>query len=246
MPVHDWTRVDAGTFHDFHSAWITHLKERLNNGLLPRGYYAMAEQQAGRMIADILTLRVEEGSALKRGNGAPVGIVAAPSRVRRRIKAGPKATFRAMRRTLAIRHVSKHRIVALVEILSPGNKDRETSVAAFVNKAHRALEYGCNLLVIDLFPPGPFDPQGIQAAIWADLDPDEEVAPVPGKPITLGAYSADKIPEAELECVGIGDPLPEMPLILDDGCVNTPLEETYASAYRGLPEYWREILERKT
>lgn len=22
MPIHDWTRVSAGTFHDFHVAWI--------------------------------------------------------------------------------------------------------------------------------------------------------------------------------------------------------------------------------
>jgi hypothetical protein len=30
MPVHDWTRVSAATFHDFHGAWIVHLKETLN------------------------------------------------------------------------------------------------------------------------------------------------------------------------------------------------------------------------
>ena len=35
MPVHDWTRVIAGTFHDFHQGWITHLKEALNNTILP-------------------------------------------------------------------------------------------------------------------------------------------------------------------------------------------------------------------
>ncbi len=30
MPIHDWARVDAGTFHGFHTAWITHLSEALN------------------------------------------------------------------------------------------------------------------------------------------------------------------------------------------------------------------------
>jgi len=33
MPMHNWTRVSAGTFHDFHNAWITHIKESLNAGL---------------------------------------------------------------------------------------------------------------------------------------------------------------------------------------------------------------------
>lgn len=40
MPVHDWTRVNTGTFHDFHSAWITHLRDALNGGLLPRVLHA--------------------------------------------------------------------------------------------------------------------------------------------------------------------------------------------------------------
>jgi hypothetical protein len=27
MPIHDWTRVDAGIFHDFHLAWIAEIRE---------------------------------------------------------------------------------------------------------------------------------------------------------------------------------------------------------------------------
>jgi hypothetical protein len=37
MPVHDWTQVTAGTFHDFHKAWITELRNALNGGVLPGG-----------------------------------------------------------------------------------------------------------------------------------------------------------------------------------------------------------------
>jgi len=40
MPMHDWTRVSAGTFHDFHCSWIAELKKTLNGGLLPPDYYA--------------------------------------------------------------------------------------------------------------------------------------------------------------------------------------------------------------
>lgn len=40
MPVHDWTKVFAGCFYDFHESWTTHIKEALNMGLLPTGYYA--------------------------------------------------------------------------------------------------------------------------------------------------------------------------------------------------------------
>jgi len=39
MPIHDWPRVIAGVFHDFHSRWTTHLAEALNENHLPKGYY---------------------------------------------------------------------------------------------------------------------------------------------------------------------------------------------------------------
>jgi hypothetical protein len=46
MPVHDWTRVDAGIFHHFHHDWITEIARALNRGILPPDYYALAEQHA--------------------------------------------------------------------------------------------------------------------------------------------------------------------------------------------------------
>ncbi len=35
MPIHDWTRVDAGLFHAFHHGWVTILSHALNAGVLP-------------------------------------------------------------------------------------------------------------------------------------------------------------------------------------------------------------------
>ena len=57
MPAHDWTRVDAGTFHAFHTLWIGEIMKALNAGLLPKGSYVIAEQVATRMQTDVLTLR---------------------------------------------------------------------------------------------------------------------------------------------------------------------------------------------
>ena len=48
MPIHDWSRVSAGTFHAFHVAWLGHIQEALNTGVLPPDYYAMAEQIAAQ------------------------------------------------------------------------------------------------------------------------------------------------------------------------------------------------------
>ena len=71
-------RVPDGTFHDFHVTWIAMLKHTLNKGVLPRGYYAMAEQVAGGMIADVLTLQEVDEHA--NGNFAGEGGTAVATR----------------------------------------------------------------------------------------------------------------------------------------------------------------------
>src|SRR5271155_502168 len=91
MPVHDWTRVDAGVFHDFHTVWTVALRNALNEGLLPEGYYALAEQHAGRAIADVLTLHASPAAQepapallpLPPATGG-VAVADAPPRTRRR------------------------------------------------------------------------------------------------------------------------------------------------------------------
>src|SRR5437764_141445 len=58
MPVHDWTRVSDGTFHDFHYSWVLEIKRALKRGLLPPGYNVMAEQFGGDLGApDVPTLQ---------------------------------------------------------------------------------------------------------------------------------------------------------------------------------------------
>ncbi len=244
MPVHDWTRVDAGTFHAFHTAWITHLSEALNCGVLPAGYYAMPEQHGGRLIADVLTLQVPQpGVPPTSEPEGGVAVADAPPRVRRKLSPSPSS--RGTRRTLTIRHVSGHRIVALLEIVSPANKDRLAHVAEFADKLETAMWHGIHVLLADILPPGLYDPQGMHAAVWERFDDEPYVLP-PNEPLTLGSYVAGPRPEAYLEHLAIGSPLPEMPLFLNpDRYINVPLEATYLEAFRGMPEYWRGVVESR-
>ena len=57
MPIHDWSRGDAGIFHHFRRRWIGAISDALNRGLLPGEYYALAEQQGAGFEPDILTLK---------------------------------------------------------------------------------------------------------------------------------------------------------------------------------------------
>ncbi|MBI3463035.1 MAG: DUF4058 family protein [Planctomycetes bacterium] len=167
----------------------------------------------------------------------------APPQVRGRRTVEPAALAR--RRTLAIRHVSGHRLVALIEILSPANKDRVEHVEEFIAKAVSALDIGVHLLLVDLFPPGPHDPHGMHGVLLDRLEQSDTAYELPAdEPLTLAGYAAGPRVEVYIEHITVGAALPEMPLFLrPDRYVNVPLEPTYEAAYRGMPAFWRDVLE---
>jgi hypothetical protein len=249
MPVHDWTRVEAGIFHDFHVGWLPEIRTALNDGLLPEGYYALAEQHAGHSIADVLTLHASpvtpEPLPLPPDTGG-TAVAETPPKVRRRQTVEQAALTR--RRSLAIRHVSGHRLVALIEIVSPANKDRASHLEEFAAKAVSALDLGVHLLVVDLFPPGPQDPYGIHGVIRQHLEQSDEPYDLPAdEPLTLVGYAAGPRVEVYLEHVAVGAALPDMPLFLrPDRYIDVPLEATYREAYRGVPGFWRDVLEGRS
>jgi hypothetical protein len=238
MPLHDWTRVDAGIFHAFHVAWIPEIQKALNSGLLPEGYYALAEQHAGPPAHE----PVSERLLLPPATGG-VAVTDTPPRTRRRHTVEPAALGR--RRSLAIRHVSGHRLVALIEIVSPANKDRSSHVEEFVAKAVSALELGVHLLLVDLLPPGPHDPSGMYGAILQGLEQSDQPYDVPADALaTLASYAAGPVVDIYVEHVAVGASLPEMALFLrPDRYVNVPLEPTYQAAYGSMPAFWRRFLE---
>jgi hypothetical protein len=150
----------------------------------------------------------------------------------------------ARRRSLAIRHVSGHRLVALIEIVSPANKDRARHVDELVEKAVSALERGVHLLLVDLFPPGPHDTAGIHGAIVRALEPSSEPYQLHAEaPLTLAGYVAGPNVEVYLEHLGVGAAMADMPLLLrPDRYVYAPLEATYQANYKAMPPFWRDAL----
>ena len=135
--------------------------------------------------------------------------------------------------------------VALVEIVSPANKDRPKHVEEFTDKVLSALNVGVHVLLVDLFPPGTRDPDGLHGILLRQLEDSDERYELPGaEPLTLASYAAGPQVEIYLEHVAVGAALPEMPLFLrPDRYVNVPLEPAYVAAYRGLPAFWRAVLE---
>lgn len=193
MPIHDWRLVDAGIFHHFHHSWIEEIQRAFNRGLLPPEYYALAEQIAGGLGPDVLTLeKPQMGAVVIDETGGGVAVATTPPKVRFRARAEPTG-YAAKAKSVVIRHRSNHRVIAMVEIVSPGNKDSRHGIRGFVEKAVTALRAGIHLLIVDLFPPSPRDPQGIHKVIWDELIENDFILPE-DKPLTLAAYMGAAFP----------------------------------------------------
>jgi hypothetical protein len=248
MPIHDWTRVDAGIFHHFHHTWITETSRALNKELRGTDYYAIAEQIAGGLGPDVLTLQLpgggkKPGKPLAKRLKGGLALAESPPQVRFRITDEVK-WYAAKKKAVTIRHVSEHRVVAVLEILSPGNKSGRGALTALAHKTHDLMTAGVHLTLVDLFPPTRRDPEGIHPVVW---DGDDDTFRFDrAKPLTCASYVAGRLPEAFVDPVAVGDTLPDMPLFLTPyEYVPVPLEETYQAALEGVPDFWRTVLEQK-
>jgi len=256
MPVHDWSRVEAGIFHHFHHAWIEELSRTLNEGILPPDYYALSEQHAGGFGPDVLTLqasstdeRSDGADGDGRGGEGPgagaegtVSLLVAPPKVQ--VTAETDMEFyRRKQSTVVVRHVSGDQVVAMLEIVSPGNKSGRRAFRSFVEKSTALIDQGIHLLLVDVHAPTPRDPQGIHGAIWEELSGQDYAAPA-DKPLTLAAYETALSLRAYVEPFAVGDALSDMPLFLEPGAhVLVPLDRTYHAAFAALPRRWRAVLE---
>ncbi len=223
MPIHDWTRVPAGTYHFFHQRWIAAIADALNAGGLPEGYFAMSEVDAKGPIPDVLALEAKP----------PMPVVSR----------GENTAGNARRADRLSIYLPQGELIAVIEIVSPGNKDSTNAFRTFVRKAGKLLRRGVHLLIVDLFPPSLRDPHGIHKPIW-DQSKEEPFELPPDKPLTLAAYAAGSEKVAYFENVAVGDRLVDMPIFLTpDHYVPCPLEASYQVTWGVFPRALKGPLE---
>ncbi len=242
MPVHDWTRVPPNIFHDFHTAWIVALSHSLNDGLLPSPYYALIEQWSPPdIVADLAPLggQVSQSSTdWRQSNSNVVSVADRPPQVS---KVAECDLFPKRQRHISIRHEDGEPI-AIIEIVSPDIKASQHWMSRFTERAAAMLSQELHLLVIDIFPPGPNNPQGIHGAIIKIMSGVSWTQPSE-KPLTAASYESAGGVRAYFEPFAVGDALPPMPLFLAPGWyMETPLESSYAVAWDGTARPWREMI----
>lgn len=118
MPIHDWTRVDAGLFHAFHHDWVSVLSLALNAGVLPPDYFALPEPSIRGPVPDVLTLNLSPGHSEPNGSTSGLAVDSDPPRVRM-IRRAEETIYVRKADWIAVRH--RHgQVVAVIEIVSPG------------------------------------------------------------------------------------------------------------------------------
>lgn len=243
MPIHDWKSVESGIFHSFHQVWSTRIMESLNN-LLPSDHYAIVEQNAmtsekSRYEPEVVTLQTDVSDSELGGVA-----LAAPPQTTRRMRADLDA-YTAKKNIVVIRHVSRDRIVAIIELISPGNKSSIRDTTQFVNKVDDLLRREIHVMLVDLFPPSRTNPYGIHDAIWQNFDSRDPLPIDPAKSLLAVSYEnhGEGDLEAYIEPLAVGDAIPDMPVFLrPGGCVLVPLEATYNSAFDAVPLRWRRVI----
>ncbi|MGL4419617.1 MAG: DUF4058 family protein [Gemmataceae bacterium] len=238
MPLHDWTRVNAGLFHHFHQMWCCELSRALNRGPLPEGYTALVEQRAGTKEMDLLAIEEAAPTPLLQSS---LAVMTRPQT--KYVARSEQAYYADKASQVVIRH-QLGRVVAFIEILSPANKHDAHSFESFCEKIVQSIRSRVHVLVIDLFPPGRRDPSGIHQAIWEHFEADEPFILPTSDSRVLASYEADGVNTAFIETPVLGEALSAMPLfIAPGGHVLVPLEPTYQVAWNDSPKSLRRLVD---
>ena len=259
MPLHDWTRVDAERYHDFHNGWIIAIRNELNGGLLPDDCEAVSESTIGisrddpddgvqNRFPDVGTLLFEDSSgepdAAGRGisdGGGVLAVLKAPPQVAVELPLddeGPRQKRVLVRR-------GGGTLIAAIEIVSPSNLKTLDARRELADKCRDLLRGGVHVCVFDPFPARQRGPT-VESLTIADAT-DEWTEPRDATQGLAASYVSGglgRMKTAYLEPLDIGRPLPEMPVFLTPGTyVNLPLEPTYGQAFAGVGRSVRRILE---
>lgn len=225
---------DERNWEGFHSFWTSEIVRQLNQSVLPEDYFAEPTVKLGVEVeADVGTLKKTNGQ--KRADAEEEGAIATA------VWAPPQPALAfavdfANQDTFEVK-VQKDeggwRLVAAIELISPGNKDRPATRHAFLRKCASYLQQGVSVIIIDVVTnrTGNF-----HADLVGMLNP--AVTPPISDPRVLytAAYRTASTKEgARMEVwphlLKLGGSLPTMPLWLNvDLAVPVDLDASYRAS----------------
>ena len=152
MPLLDHFRGDLRDrrhWESFHSAWASEIMARLNQKVLPDGYFAEATVTlSGRIEVDVASFEEERLHAGPdpSGNGGVAVETWAPPVTTLLMP----AIFPDDIEVQVFSSSGGPTLVAAIELVSPGNKDRPEARRAFAAKCAAYLQRGIGLVIVDI------------------------------------------------------------------------------------------------
>jgi hypothetical protein len=236
MPLLDHFHPPLSTerrWESFHSSWATRIADALTERWLPPNYIAeeyahlgpSVEIDVGTFEQETLATSAEEG-----GSVATVG---------RKVWNPPVADgilSAAFPETFEVRVLSTEtgpKLVAAIELISPGNKGRESERRAFAIKCASYLYQGISVIIVDIVTNRRANLHNeilrlMEGADLLQLPPESNLYAVAYRPLRRGKEDEIDVWRSSL---ALGRALPTLPLGLRaDLVIPIDFEETYAEA----------------
>jgi len=233
MPLRDHFRPPTSlraSWEEVHGAWPTAISFRLND-LLPPEYRSGVRVHLGRAAELDVSAYEEDDPRPDGGGGSELAWAPAAPAVLLDTETPDPPEYEV--RVYDERRL--RRLVAVVEIVSPSNKDRADHRETFGAKCHALLHQGVCVTVVD-----PVTERG--ANLYAELAERMGADPPTLAAASLYAVTLRRRPDGErwrLEAweheLVVGQPLPTLPLwYAENRYVPLELERTYEETCRGL------------
>jgi len=247
MPLRDHFHpplADRRSWEGVHGQWPAMIVLELSRKL-PAGYVAEPRVHQGTSIEVDVATYEELGSASARsfvdGNGG-TGVATA-------VWAPPRPTLAfatdwPAQDDYGVRVYDTragHRLVAVIEIVSPRNKDRPEACRAFVAKCAALIEDRVCVAIVDLVTSRTTGLYRDLLEVLGGTDPPspEAASPIYAVACRVTRSEAAWLVETWMQPLSIGQPLPTLPLWLaDDLSIPVDLESSYEQTCRilRLPE----------
>jgi hypothetical protein len=238
MPLFDHFHPPLTPHHhweSFHSNWATRIADGIA-AVLPPEFQVEEHVHVGPSIEiDVATYEEEKPAANGTSTGPALATRAAPAYAPPVPDRTMPAAFPETFEVRVFNTTAGLTLVAVIELVSPGNKDRPAERRAFATKCASYLAQGVSLILVDVVTSRQANLHNevmrlMEAAPDLDLPADVSLYAVAYRPVRRGERQEIDLWQRRL---AVGEPLPTLPLRLTgDLFVAVDFEAAYQEACR--------------